>query len=347
MSISTERIQTINFTDALLSHFKEIAADTYERKRLYESNSTSVKSEELLGKGIWYSFDYYTALKKFKHEERLKWLVSTGVSFHGYMNKDFFNPVKNVSLPTGRSICTFIIKEKVAPTDALNSINKSINILDCDSGLGIAIYKTLKDVLGEKKFDHLFASDSPFPFQIGGGTQNPTRRLFEEIKIVNNESIRAGDLCYFSNTSEFISKHPSGRPACGFNVFCCDDVTKKYLGLGLNPEGVSENGIEKCLWNEYNGDPVEEGFLDPKIWAHLFSKSLLCNEKKSRELVNSLKDKKITWDKFQQESSWLSSKGFSMKNKLLLIISRPNLKRIELLVKATLDDIRTVFADFK
>lgn len=337
-----------SFITNMLNHFQEMAHDTYERRCDAETDLPQQEAINTLSKGIWYSYDYYKALKKFNQKQRSRWLVSSGASFHGYLPSTFFRPVESTILPTGRELARFKIAKNVSPSKALDCFKNSLCFLGCEEVRDVAVWKALKDALGEKKFDHLFSDSSPFPLEIGGGSQNPISRLFNTIRIQSNECIQPGDFCHFSNIQGYIPKHPAGS-ARGFNVICYHSSSegKNYLGHGLNPEGVSEEGIERILWENYNADPAEEGFLAPNIWKFHFTKSLLLNEQASRSFVDSHKNSKLSWEQFQQTPSRLAFKEIASKGKLKLTIDRLDLSRIELLVKTPLENLQKVFGKMK
>ncbi len=341
-------VSTKNFIEPMLNYFQEIVADTYERKQKSALPNLSLDEKRaLLNKGIWYSYDYYNALEKFSEATRLKWLVDSGASFHGWAPVKFFDPIlsNDPAFVTGRCIAEFVVKSGITPSNALDSIHQSVSILGCESTRDIACYKMLRDALREEKFNHLFASDSPYPLQIKAGIQNPISCLFDSVTLSSSETIQSGDFCYFSNVYWYNQKYPVGD-AQGFNVVCYDSVAKTYLGQGLDPKGVNAEGIERVLWESCNTAPIKEGFLKPEIWDCIFSRWLLKDMQKSKELVQSLKDKTVTWEEYQSTPSHSAKKGHQMQSQLVLAVDRLNLERIERLVNTPLEHIRDVFADF-
>lgn len=343
-----QKTREATFIDWLLHYFRERVSDTYERTSQSLDEKTQKKASDLLNQGIWYPYDYYQALKKFQQTKRLKWLVEKGATFHGFMPPSFFRPVKETNLPSKHKLCCFQVKSEVLPSVALDEIPQSLCILGCSEVQDIAFYQSLRKTLGREKMDHLFSSTSPFSLQIGERTSNPISRLFQQILIENESFIQRGDLCYYSNINEYIYKHPAGA-ARGFYVICSgyQHHSPQYLGHGLDPQGVSRKKVEETLLHELNAPPEEEDFLSSQIWSSLYSHSLLCEEKASRAFVHSYGQKTFSWKEFEETPSRLAGKRSPMEGKLYHIIHRPDLKRIQILVETSLEDIREVFAYFK
>ena len=164
------------------------------------------------------------------------------------------------------------------------------------------------------------------------------------IQVENEDAIQEGDICYFSNIQDYIYKHPAGSLR-GMNVMCQNAQKKIFLGLGMSPDGVQVDDIEKALHEGFNQEPLDEGFLSPKIWKNMYSTSLYCNEEKSREFVASLKEKKISFEEFQSTQSRCEQRGIPSKDKLIFGILRPNIERINQLAQASIENIRKVYSE--
>jgi len=130
-SYSSNKLTESNFVSLVIDHSQEMTLDTYKRKFQAIDPNSKTKAVDLLKQGIWYPCDYCFALKKFNQPVRLKWVVDSGASFHGAMPKDFFEFVKDPSLPKQHSLCQFVVKKGVLPSQALEGIKTSFCILGC------------------------------------------------------------------------------------------------------------------------------------------------------------------------------------------------------------------------
>ena len=275
--------------------------------------------------------------------------MKNGHTFHGYAPAKFFDPIPSNAYPKKREIFQFKIKEGASPSNAIKQMGReSLALLDCGSSREVAFYQALLEVLGDEKFNKLFERKSPFSLQIGTGQANPISCLFEKVQLRSSQEIQKGDFCHMTTIQEYMAKHPAGG-ARGFNVICCDAdaAAKKYLGLGLNPQGADREGIEKHLFNAFNAAPIEESFLIGEIWNMHFTQYMLRDEKRSRELVASLKERTVTWEEFQSaplRNRFLHEK---MEGKLALQVERPLIQRIQKLAEAPLEEVNKTFASFR
>lgn len=127
-----------------------------------------------------------------------------------------------------------------------------------------------------------------------------------------------------------------------FNVICSSDGTeKKFLGLGLSPEGINGEQIQRVLWEAFNATPTEKEFYHPDIWEYCYTQALLRDREKSQQLIDSLKDVTITWEEFQS----MPSRNGTVK-KLDSTVLRPDRVKLQALIDAPLDKVRTVYAAF-
>jgi hypothetical protein len=347
MEKAMSSVLKIDFTTTIIQRMHAIIEDNNQRKKTLE-DSDSKKAIEALSKGIWYASHYYLGLKKCHQTPRMEWLVKNGHTFHGYAPAKFFDPIPSNAYPKGRAICQFIIKDGVSPSIAIKQIGcESLALLDCGSTREVAFYQALLEVLGDEKFNKLFERKSHCPLQIGTGQANPISCLFEKVQLRSSQEIQKGDFCHMTTIQEYMAKHPAGNSR-GFNVICCDTdaAAKKYLGLGLDPEGVDLEGIEKHLFNAFNATPIEESFLSEEIWNMHFTQYMLRDEKKSRELMASLKERTVNWEEFQKapiRNRFLNEK---MEGRLALQVERPLIHRIQKLAEAPLEEVNRTFASF-
>lgn len=327
------------FIPQMLQHMDEICNDHIERMRsIQDPQFDTTKMNSVLSKGFWYPTQYCQALEKFKQKERVEWMIKKGAPFHGFMPKTF-TPIEDASLPTKRKLDQYRITKGVLPSVALKSIQNSICLIGCGTARDIAVYRTLLDLLGEEKFDLLFASDSSTPLQLGTN-DNPCKRLFKRVELLSSDTLRPGDFCHFSNIQHYIPKHPFG-PTRGYNVICKGNF--QFLGLGLKPECLATD-VENALLDGFNAPQYPEAFFTPPTLSYIYGKTLLRDEKRSKELVDSLKDCSLTKDQFDQMPNRDAHASIKAERRMLLLVDRPDLDKIETLVKAPLENIGKVFS---
>lgn len=329
--------QNEDFITLIVNIFRDIAADSYGRLNKCRTLSLSeIKELGVLSGGIWYPHDYFNALKKFQLSERISWMLE-GASFNGYACRDSFELLNDSKVVF---LNGFVIKKGVLPSEALQNLDRDICLSGCGVLCDIAANKALKQLLYSSKFDILFKDD----FRLAADETSTVAKIFKSVLVRTENEIKKGDIVYFSNTSTYLMKHPVGFFGGG-NAICCQANPHRYLRLGLPPEGVSRQEMEKNLWRELNADRVDDSFLPDHIWKLIYSKFLLGNEEKNRILISSLKDYTVTWKKFQKMPSKYSLQGEPMKGKLCLRVQRPNAEIIERLAKASLEDVKDVFSN--
>lgn len=352
---SLQEAEAKDFITLEVKYLQRITQDLYQRKQKFAETNDF---QSLKG-GVWYATDYYKALQQLcsvtKDEklqktaaDRLEWLVNKNKFYIGLAPNSAFQPVRD---PNPKSVTTFLpfvfeIKEGVTPSQALEELEKGFSILDCGLACNLAAYRALRDVITPEKFDHLFASDSPFPLRLSYDKTKPQiERLFKQVSLRSEEDVQDGDICYFSNIREYIAKNPVAEWR-GLNATCIDQVAKKYVYLGSPREGSQKNEIEVRFWEECNATPVDEGIVRQRIWKYLYSNYILGHEESSRKFVASLRERTYTWEEFQNTPSRSAEKGFRTQGKLDLEVARPNLQRIEELAQTPIEQIREVFASY-
>ena len=304
----------MDFASLQISYMKRILEDSAAR-----ISTASDMSKDSLSGGIWYGIDYFSAAQMHKSSAFLQ--MGEGAGLHGYAPEAFFQPVADPESPTGRLLYSFRLKEGKSPTDAIERLLKGPSLLDCGNVCNLASYLALRDLFTNKQFDRLFDPMGPTPLILTADGTSTLSRFLSKTIIGNEREIRRGDICYFSNCQEYVAKHPAGE-ARGFHVIACSENPHRYLGFGLSPEGLSRNEVEQSLWNSFNEEPVDEGFYPPFVWRHLYTRSLLCNEQKSQELVRAFRNKTLTWDEYQKSASRLVKQGLPMDGKMGLWVYR-------------------------
>ena len=98
-----------------------------------------------------------------------------------------------------------------------------------------------------------------------------------------------------------------------------DNGLKPFFGFGLDPTGLSKEGVEKALLGAYNEDSQKS--IAPKL----------------------LKDE-ISWEEFQGLEGYSQAKK---DGKLSLAVMRPNLESINRLAAASLTEVGKVFQNMR
>jgi hypothetical protein len=305
--------------------------------------------EKMLSSGIWYAAAYYKVLRHFQKSDLINRWVSSGAFFHGYLPEGCLSLVSDQRTPTGIRVNSFKIKSSVLPSWTLDRIEEGMSFLDCGILCSLSVYKALRDILTPEKFDYLFAHDSPYPFHLSGDHYSPLLHLLIKQRIDEEKEVRKGDICYFSNIKDYVAKHPVGISR-GFQVICSQEKPHRYIGFGLGTltesVEVDKTQIECELWDDFNEAPIDEGFHSQTIWKYLHSFYFNGDYKKGKQLVDSYRDRQISWEHFQMEPPRIQVLGMPSVGKMSLWVYRPSRERIQLLVDAPLNRVREVFASF-
>lgn len=342
MSASAPQSTQHPFIQLVDQHMSQIVSDSYERMRKVK-NPDKNSSRDFLNTGIWYANDYYHALQKFNQQGRVKWLVDQGITYHGRIaSSTAFQPVSDSRMPTGKKICEFVLKKSVLPSEGLDSLSSSFNILDCSSTLMLAAAYAVRDYLGPEKFNALFASEGPYPLVIGPIFSNPISLLYNQMQITEENDLVEGDLCCFSNIQPYVRKHQAGNARSQW-VCYRNRENKNFLGFGLHPEGVVSEKIVNKLWKSFNADPEAKSIYTQKTWDFLFQNYFLKNIEQSKTYCETLKDAKVTRLEFDS----LPSRNPSANGKLDLDICRPNLELIDQLAQASISEAQSLFGPMK
>lgn len=335
-----------NFISLSIQHFQTIVQDTFERLEEYQSTP----SKQVLTKGAWYAHDYYQALKKGCQHDRIKWMIERHCFFSGYAPTKYFLRQEDQKSPSGYKMIAYQIKPDINPSEALDHLANDLIFLDCGVSYFLANSIALKVLLTPKKFDHLFASNGPYPFSLAFSPAGSVHRLFDEVLITSEKDIQPGDLCFFASTVRYLNKHPYGHNQ-GLNTVCIDAIAQRYLAFGLSPEGCFREDIEKSLFDAYNSEPMDRQLFATPIWEDHAKRSNLSLAKLEIKW-ESLKDHQITWQQFQAKSGLqqiqeLMSGTSEYEGKLRLKVARPNLQRIQQLIDAPQKKIRNVYKSFQ
>lgn len=255
---------TNRFVQLMLHHMAEIAQCAQETLAKAKRLGARVT---VLEKGLWYGEDYYEALKRFKQQSRLDYFVNKHLFYHGFTNNQHLRTTRDLESPFQKKVNCFETKEGHSFYEALDVFYDSLTLMDCSQSINLAIYFTLKDLLGKEKLDELnslvglkIASEFFWAYC-----------LFDLIVVKNQDAIQDGDLCTVRNLFCYLLKHPLGSASC-YNTIATKKG-EKFFGFGLPADGVTLQQLEEILLTQMNQHRVDDEMVKPEIWAHLCEKN--------------------------------------------------------------------------
>lgn len=255
-----EKITDEQLTDRVIQKVQELVAPFYERMEMIKRGKAR-GAASLVPHGIWYQNAYASALKKSgKHSV---YFEGKGVSAHalyerlrgeGYFTiprgckKYWTNVVDETSL-CGESMAIIRMKEGVSPTEAYKSLATGCSFLSCHTVLSVAVALVVIDLLGKKAFD---AIGHKYPYLTGERDKDLVSIVQRKIDLKVGEKPK-GTFCYLYNANTYTLKHPHGD-AGGIHLIYIGNA--KFIGFGLNPEGVTLEEANSVLLEEYNKTPL-------------------------------------------------------------------------------------------
>ena len=231
-----------------------------------ESGSASLQ------KGIWYASSYYEKLKELAQTDpsarmRLETVRNLNRFYHPYPPKHF-DLCSDQRSPSGYSVANIILKKGSLPSEALEGIvtDRELGILDCCKVFPIGQYHALYRVLGKEKFDKLFSHQTGSSLVLErdyGFKANPLMPFLQCIRpkkgAYGNRAVAVGQRIGFKNVEDYKAKHQLiGR----MRMLQCHLFQEhprgeqKYVGLGINTEGMDEEEIDALMLEEHNKPPL-------------------------------------------------------------------------------------------
>ncbi|MBX3719178.1 MAG: hypothetical protein KF898_05980 [Parachlamydiales bacterium] len=265
---SKEKVTEESVNQLLVQKFTEIV-DSYDKKK-------PANRLQDLATGPWYANDYAYALQKNGQGKRLEFLKGKNAFFHGFPPKGFVQLPSRETI-TGSDFCSYQIKADCLPSQGLQNVKtEQFSFFDCGSTIGIAMYDTLKEVLGENRFNTIFSAQGQNPLKLDPHlVKTPLFSLGfvkEAMLNANPFSPNLGDDVYFSNIPLYHPKHPNGEYT-GFHTLCIsasDANNKKYIAFGTPANGKSEEEINDLLIEEFNTKAIDPHFIFSKQMATHF-----------------------------------------------------------------------------
>jgi hypothetical protein len=289
--------ETVN--QLMIRKFTEIVASYDQRKH--------AGSLQELATGPWYPNDYAAALEKRGQGKRLEWLRTKDAFFHGFPPKGFISQPNPATL-TKIDPSSYQIKPEFQPFQALENVKTGqFSFTDCGSAVELAMYETLKVVLGEARFNEIFSAEGQSPLKLHPHVlKTPLYSLgFVKEAMLDLDAIspNLGDNVYFSNIPLYTIKHPNGESK-GFHAVCIspsDVVNKRYIAFGAPARGLTEGEMNDFMVAEFNAPPVNPYQIFTKQMAAHFQ--LECQQAEAKFTARSgikIADFKIDRDQFEQ-----------------------------------------------
>ncbi|MFC1617437.1 hypothetical protein ACFL2K_04375 [Candidatus Margulisiibacteriota bacterium] len=251
--------------------------------------------------GIFYAEDYKKfdiKIDPFKIKFNEKYFITKKLKISKKEHKDMY--INRVKLIPGK-----------LPSEAIKDIfsKTSFVITDCGTLMCASFYKAILDVIGDKKFNKLFYSQTNSIL-----TLNPVLPLDDNAGSLRyfftdkyNNWTRPGYWTYMHGVKNYLKKHPSGS-SVGVHIFCAKKNKFSFFDQRCK-KPLSGKEIKNILLLDYNKDvssgKIEKGKLN----------KLKANLKNAKGLHISLKRYQLGYEK-------LFNIRFRPKNDSLKEISR-------------------------
>lgn len=347
------------YQEILINHVQQIEAirnwclrevdAIAEEQRAFPSRLISLAERvgRLFLHGVWFPEAHLEASKRLQADDSFPWIASTGAYLHGYIHPSAFEHVKcsEVSSPTSLEKMHFVhIKGSETPSNAVRSLFNHLMILDSETTLTLAKITALLQCLGEEKFDALYGKESHHTLEITQERRSQLWPLFDQHEIEEDHDLQRGDLCSFENIctqlhrAQYVgqdTKHPFGPATVKRAVFVGDH---KFIGPGLDQDGVSRAMIEERLLEEYNRKPAYD--LAPQ-----FAANVLYDHSKDpvvlRGIVEGQSSKRLRRESFDRMKT--ASGG---KDKRRSKVGRLNKDRLRAMIQAEDSEVQKALPSF-
>ena len=238
-------------------------------KAMYEmvSMSEEAKQSKSLDRGIWYPHEYAYALRDSGQQQRIAQFYRLNAFAWGYANQDYF------SAPLNGRAWALVGRSDKLPAETVKAAMKGLSIIECGSACVIAQYKALLDVIGEEKFNKIFA-ESPINLRYDGqdakGDVQPMQYFVDFTDVakaaargakaaigeLSKRPVKVGQTVLILGVKDYQKKHFGGMDA-SYNLICSDETPGKqrFLGHGLPKEGATEEEVGILLAKGYNAEP--------------------------------------------------------------------------------------------
>lgn len=267
--------------ELLVSKFKEIAA-SYERRKAPQL------VKHLKAGGPWYPMEYALVLKRLNQKARLDFFVKANAFYFGYPPEGF-DHLQSKGVIDEKEPCAYRIKPECLPVQGLDNVLQGrVSLIECSNSIQLAMYATLREILGDNKFNQVFSGKGKSPLSFHRDiTETSLGSLNLVQQVMTDRAPKLGDSVYFSNVADYPLRHPNGDH-CGYHAVCMSadqGQESRYAAFGLPSEGVTEMQVHDILIESFNKEAVDlSSLLSEDLVRDLFF------QKKSKELKRVLEE---------------------------------------------------------
>lgn len=240
-------------------------------RKHYETRIQNIKKVQAgeipnLDSGLWYANQYFEILEQSTHldskfEERLQKFKSANYFLHGYASSK--------SLVQKDGYFNYHLKKGSLPSEVIEDIENALMFIDCAIVFDIAYYRVALKFLGKKRFDAIFGKNNDGrAFFSNAASPRKILSLLSTKKNSRKNPERMGSTFYIANHPAYVFKEKNGESQ-GFNLISIGknaDGETLYIGLGLNPEGVTAGEVEEVLVSEFNRIPFNQRIVTDEFW---------------------------------------------------------------------------------
>jgi hypothetical protein len=160
----------------------------------------------------------------------------------------------------------------------------------------LAYYKALLKIWGAPKFDTIFGENKNQPM-FALETSATKLQPFVEYTLISARSLDVGNNFYIHNHILYTYKDKNGE-AKGFNLLVMENNgvdEPKFIGFGLNPDGLTAREIREELINQFNQTPFNSRIVSQKKWQEIKPTDFqdLLMEFLKEQQINSTDDEEI------------------------------------------------------
>jgi hypothetical protein len=229
----------------------------------------------LLDQGFFYGYEYMKALVALNQKPRCDWFLKKGSFYHGFTSSKCFEMTPSATSCSGIVASRFVLKRGATPCQALDSLNNAITFIGCGEIIQVSEWQALREVLGDDKFNLLFAADSRTPLIIHWDSNDNALVLCLTKNHPVSGEFHVGQAVHFANIKLYGFKHVNGE-AGGYNALCIDATPRqeRFVTLGLDATGMRQEQVRDVLYREFNAPPVGMSIVTPQLAARIRAASV-------------------------------------------------------------------------
>ncbi len=227
--------------------------------------------------GFWYAQDLLDALKMANQEQTLAWFKKDNKCMGGLISSAHFDPGYTADGSIVQNC--FIVKPGIKASEALDAAFTNTVVTDCGGACQIARYATLREVLGDDKFNRLFSSEVGQPMNLGydisdeitqpmslfvGFTEVVVRAAQGNSGAEGNRPVNVGELVLIRGPKDGNKLKPLSIWN-NINVVCnnSNPGNQTFIGMGLHPAGLTEVALGSRLLEGFNNPEKPFDRVDP------------------------------------------------------------------------------------